>query len=115
MARLTEFHHQHPQLFSFVTDQNISKAKFLSQDAYENFHTPLLVIALDQLQELVALVQLLTLQDQPYDCWTYLWGNGLFSSKNLYWELKGIMQVSPLFNWMWKSCVQGKHKFFTGF
>jgi hypothetical protein len=53
-------HHKFPQLFYFVRDQNISIAKFLTQDAYENFHAPLSVISSDQLQELVAMVQMLS-------------------------------------------------------
>jgi hypothetical protein len=36
---------QLPQLFSFAKNQNISVEKFLSQDVYANFSTPLTVEA----------------------------------------------------------------------
>lgn len=75
---------KYPQLFSFVTDQYISVSKFLSQDAYENFHAPLSIIASTQLQELAVLVHSLTQQRPPHDTWTYIWGMEVFSSKKAY-------------------------------
>lgn len=65
---LPSLHMLFPQLHSFVRNQKISVRKFLSQDAYSNFTTPLSVVAADQLLDLVALVQNLegdaTLADQ---------------------------------------------------
>jgi hypothetical protein len=86
--------------------------KFLAQDAFDNLHTPLSLIASSQLQELAALIQTLSFQDQLHDCWCYIWGSGVFSSKKAYQALKGTLQVSALYKWLWKSCVRGKHKFF---
>lgn len=103
---------QFPQLFSFATDHNISVAKFLQQDAYQNFYTPLSLIASDQLQDLSVLVQSLSADDIDADLWSYIWHSPEFSVKKAYELLQGNAPVSPAFKWLWESCIQGKHKCF---
>jgi hypothetical protein len=34
------------------------------------------------------------------------------SPKKAYLQIIGINNASPIFKWMWKFCVRGKHKFF---
>jgi hypothetical protein len=46
------------------------------------------------------------------DTWTYIWGSGIFTSKLAYEMMKGQMQASAPFQWLWKSRCQGKHKVF---
>lgn len=46
------------------------------------------------------------------DCWFYIWGSTIYTSKKAYTAQKGNIPISPIFKWMWKSCVLGKHKFF---
>lgn len=104
---------QFQQLFSFAKDKNISVAKFLCQDAYQNFHTPLSMIASDQLQNISVLVQSLPASDSESDLWSYILNTPDFSVKKAYEPLQGTTNVSPVFKSMWESCAQGKHKFFS--
>jgi hypothetical protein len=42
----------------------------------------------------------------------YIWNSGDYSSQKAYLQTIGINDASPIFQWMWKSCVMDKHKFF---
>jgi hypothetical protein len=44
--------------------------------------------------------------------WEYIWGSGTFSSKKAYTQLIGSLLSSPLFKWLWNSCVFNNHKLF---
>jgi hypothetical protein len=46
------------------------------------------------------------------DKWTYIWGSENYSSKKGYLQIIGIFDASPIFQWMWKSCVRGYNNFF---
>lgn len=66
-----------PQLFSFVTDKRASVQKFLSQDVYTNFFTPLYLgltvhAASNPVAELVTLIQGLTVEMSMEDQWSYI-------------------------------------------
>jgi hypothetical protein len=37
------------------------------------------------------------------DTWTYIWGSGIFTSKQAYDQIIGHNQVPALFQWIWKS------------
>jgi hypothetical protein len=63
---------RYPQLFSFAKNQNISLQKFLSQDAYTNFFTPLSEEAANQWTELDILIQSLELVSSVDDRWSYI-------------------------------------------
>jgi hypothetical protein len=46
------------------------------------------------------------------DKWVYIWGAGIFTSKQAYDNMKGHLQAPSPFQWLWKSQCQGKHKVF---
>jgi hypothetical protein len=46
------------------------------------------------------------------DKWSYIWNSDDFSSKKAHLQIIGINDASPIFKWMWTSCVMGKQKFF---
>lgn len=72
---------------------------------------PLSSQAADQLTQVQALLNNLHLDPNVDDIWNYVWGSQ-FSSKKAYKALKGTMEASPLFRWLWSSSNLGKHKFF---
>jgi hypothetical protein len=37
---------------------------------------------------------------------------GEYISQKAYLQIIGVVDASPIFTWMWKSCTRGKHKFF---
>lgn len=101
-----------PTAFLLCQNKNASVKKFLSQDAYTNFFTPMSPVACDQLAELVFLIQGLSVNQSLEDQWSYIWGSPDYSSKKAYKQLMGTTPISPVFKWMWKSCCRGRHKFF---
>ena len=101
-----------PELFSFVKKSNLtlSDAKALvAQDTL--FHLPLSEIAFNQLQMLLTELDSVQLSDSEY-CWSYSWGNGIFSTKKVYKRLEGHRPTNLIFRWLWKSSCQNKHKLF---
>lgn len=87
-------------------------AKFFAQSVHQNFQTPLSLVASDKLQLLADQVQNIDSRQDENDCWTYIWGSGIYASKKAYEVLKGTTPVSHVFKWMSQSCALGKHKFF---
>lgn len=70
-------------------------------------------LSLEALAQLTALQeQMLSIHLDPMqqDVWIYIWGLDFFSCKNSYLQLIGIMETSPWYMWMWKSCCPRKHK-----
>jgi hypothetical protein len=63
-----------PVLFSVAKNQNISLHKFLSQDAFANFFTPLSEEVADQWYQLSNLIQNLHIMASDDDHRTYIWG-----------------------------------------
>jgi hypothetical protein len=43
---------------------------------------------------------------------SYIWNSEEYISKKAYLQIIGMVDVSPIFKWMWKSCARSKHKFF---
>jgi hypothetical protein len=46
------------------------------------------------------------------DRWTYIWGSGIFQSKQAYQNIIRQAQAPASFWWLWKSQCQAKHKVF---
>jgi hypothetical protein len=102
-----------PQLFSFALNKNISFQAFNSGDLQRHFWTPLsLEASADQLEDLQDALMNLSLNPLDNDRWSYIWNNDEFSTKQAYMQIIGIVDASPIFRWMWKSCARGKHRFF---
>jgi hypothetical protein len=100
-----------PQLFSFVKKPKISLNFMVNNELSRIFSLPLSGQATDQLTQVQALLNNLHLDPNVDDNWNYVWGSQ-FSSKKAYKALKGTMEASPLFRWLWSSSNLGKHKFF---
>ena len=75
------------------------------------FSLPLSSQAAAQLVEVQELVNNLHLNPEAHDTWLYNWG-AQFSSSKAYKSLRGTLEASPLFKWLWSSSNLGKHKFF---
>jgi hypothetical protein len=75
------------------------------------FNLPLSIQAATQLNEIQDMIINIHLDPEAHDIWTYNWG-AWFSSKKAYAALKGTLEASPLFWWLWSSSNLGKHKFF---
>lgn len=100
-----------PQVYSFVRDKKASVRKFLSQDIYANFFTPLSSKVVEQLTELFDLIQALEIQGDSKDQWSNVWGIAEYSSKKAYNQLIEHMHVSLVYKWFWKSYCRGRQKF----
>jgi hypothetical protein len=72
----------------------------------------LLVEASEQLNELQILLNDLQSDLNEASKWTYIWNSEVHSSKKGYLQIIGINDTSPIFQWMWKTCARGRHKFF---
>ena len=77
----------------------------------QNFHLPLSIQAHTQLQELKAAIARLQIQEGK-DIWHYTWGNSNFTAAKAYRVMIGHRPVHPIFQWIWSSRCQMKHKVF---
>jgi hypothetical protein len=68
--------------------------------------------ACHQLAKLIDSVEEWNREMNNNDKWTYIWGLGIFTSKRAYENIIGQAQALSPFQWLWKSCCQGKHKVF---
>ena len=75
------------------------------------FSLPLSSQAAVQLTAVQEIISSLNLNPDVFDSWLYTWG-AHFSSSKAYKSLRGTLEASPLFNWLWSSSILGKHKFF---
>jgi hypothetical protein len=100
------------ELFSYTTQSNMSvhKAKEL-ENLHEIFQLPLSDVAFQQYLALNEELENLP-QTQNKDVWTYIWGTAQFSVSKAYKALTGHTPTHPVFNWLWKSKCQPKHKIF---
>jgi hypothetical protein len=101
----------YPHLFSFAKDRHVSIAKFLQQDVLARFYTPLSIIAAKQLAELSFRLSRFHMNPKEHDQWTFIWGSYVFTDHKAYVQLKGQSGASHVFEWLWKSCSRGRHKF----
>jgi hypothetical protein len=72
----------------------------LSEDAFEQFC------------ELHIIIQSLPANGGK-DIWSYIWGNGEYSSRKAYKHLIGSQAVHPTFGWIWTSTCQTKQNVFS--
>ena len=77
----------------------------------KHFHLPLSVQAHNLFLQLSQILQNLNLSDDQ-DQWAYIWGSRIFSVSKAYKALIGHRQIHPIYNWIWKSRCQMKHKVF---
>jgi hypothetical protein len=102
------------ELFSFATKESITLKVVLESDTFQsNFHLPLSEEAYHQLCGLSIFLQALEINGDN-DSWSYIWGNGNYSSAKAYKPLTGSQLVHPAFKWLWRSACQMKHKVFSG-
>ena len=106
---------QYPHLCSCAKQEDISlqaaTESVLNRDVYDLFHTPLSAIATQQYNQLV---QKLTTRGSTIgtDVWSISGANGTFRSNKLYKLLRPYPTAPEPFQWIWRSCVLPKQKFF---
>jgi hypothetical protein len=76
------------------------------------FQLPLSMVASHQLAELVDSLEEWNIEAKINDKWVYIWGSGIFTSKQAYDNMKGHLQAPAPFQWLWKCRCQGKHEIF---
>jgi hypothetical protein len=89
----------YPHLFSFVREPKCSVSRFLSflLDYDRIFQLPLSMPVSHQLVELMDSLAEWHREPNENDQWVYIWGSGIFTSKQAYENMKGNQQVSPPF------------------
>jgi hypothetical protein len=92
-------------------NKNISLKTFKTGAIERHFWHPLSIEASSQL-ELQWLLNDIQIANGANDKWGYICNSEEYFSHKGYQEIIGINDASPIFRWMWKSCVMGKHKFF---
>jgi hypothetical protein len=101
-----------PHLYSFAKQKDIIVASVLALDeSHELFHLQLSEEAYDQFCELHVILQSFPTNGGK-DSWSYIWGNGEYSSRKAYKHLIGTQTIHPTFGWIWKSKCQMKQKVF---
>lgn len=102
---------QFPELY-FVKKTDITVQNALQQDnRIQLFHFPLSVEAFDQLNIMQIILQNVQLNADD-DLWVYIWGTHHYSSVKAYKFLIGSRPVHPIYNWLWYSSCQLRHKVF---
>jgi hypothetical protein len=101
-----------PQLYSFILNENISLKAFRDREIQNHFWRPLSLQASPQMTDLQGLLNQIQTNPNKADKWSYIWNSDDFISKKAYLQIIGINDASPIFKWMWKSSIMGKHKFF---
>jgi hypothetical protein len=108
-------HHKFPHLVTFAKGTNDSVHDFLHQDFLQDaFNLPLSQQASVEFIELENICNQVQnrIQQGEMDSWSYIWGNGKFSSQKAYKVMMGFQPAPPHFSWIWNSSCQAKHKFF---
>lgn len=101
-----------PELYSFVKKPTLSlKAVWEQPEFSEHFNLPLSLQAYEQMQELSKILVQLDLE-QGKDIWTYIWGNGNYSTSKAYKVMEGNINVDRVYKWLWQSSCQPKHLVF---
>jgi hypothetical protein len=75
------------------------------------FQLPLSEEAYQEYCELEILLNSVQYTDEN-DNWSYIWGNGPYSSSKTYNHLLGSKEVHLVFKWIWRMSCQQKHKVF---
>ena len=102
-----------PHMFSFAKQQDISLKQLLEineNNLLDHFHLPLSMIAFQRSENLV--VRLAEHDNHSTEDRWELSNNSRFSVNKVYALLNPVIKAPAPFTWIWKSCVQLKHKFF---
>jgi hypothetical protein len=102
----------YPHLFSFAHNKDIRLSEVLGTESLQHlFHLPLSKEGFMQFTELEIALQTMLINNDP-DSWSYIWGSMNYSNQKAYKHLIGSTAVHPVFNWIWASSCQMKHKVF---
>jgi hypothetical protein len=103
---------RYPELLSFAKNENVTfKVAVGKDDFLQNFNLPLSTQAhqqLLQLQEVLSDRAIIQGNDQ----WKYKWGNTSFSTSKASKLLVRGQPAHPVYQWIWRSKCQMKHKVF---
>jgi len=99
-------------LFSFIKKKEIILAEGMAQSPLHSlFHLPLSQQAHGQMLQLQNILEGVSLNEST-DRLVYIWSTGQFSVKRAYNHLSGHRMLHPVYNWLWRSSFQNKHKVF---
>ena len=105
-----------PQLFSFAKNKNITIEKacqIANDDIYDMFKLPLSLIAVEQCNTLLNMLQYqYQAASVNQDEWKFHGKNIKYPTKKVYLSLINAPQAPPPYKWIWKSACLPKHKFF---
>lgn len=100
-----------PRIFSFARNGKISVHMFSQRDLSQLFVLPLSKQAFQEYL-LMSSSDPLSHLNGDRDLWTYVWGNGIFSSQKIYAMNFMHIQIPNSINWIWKSKCAMKIKVF---
>lgn len=95
-----------PRLFSFAKDKDANEIS-------ELYNIPLTVQAYQEYNQLQLLMVQLNLSMEDNDVWTYVWGNGKYSSQKYYNPYFQHLQQPHSYVWIWGSKCTMKQKVFA--
>jgi hypothetical protein len=105
---------RYPELLSFAKNENVIFKMAVGKDDFlQNFNLPLSTQAH---QQLLHLQEVLSDRDiiQGNDQWKYNWGSTSFSTSKAYKLLVRGQPAHLVYQWIWRSKCQMKHKVFFG-
>ena len=105
----------HNHLFSYVHDEDLSLAQFQSNtDLSTLFHLPLSIEARAELDDIMHLMNSMTLEHLGVDEWILCWGDEQYKPKKFYRFLFRNVTAPSFITSIWKSKCIMKHKVFLG-
>lgn len=108
------FSHEYPRLFSFAKDHHISVKRSMEAEYLDDlFNLPLSYQAFQEYQLLQQKLQTTEYDSSVNDQWSFIWGNGIDTSRRFYGLAFSHMDVHPIFKWLWKSKCIPRLKFFA--
>lgn len=110
----TELELRFPQLYSYARDKEITVKKAyecIQDDIYDLFQLPLSVIALQQCHELQHLVNNINISDTPGHM-KISWSRNQILKQDYNALIGNPPKAAAPFQWIWKSAVIHRHKFF---
>lgn len=113
--RDNQLHHEWPHLFSFAINKDATVAEILQcNDKTTLVQMPPSIEAFDQFQAFMLMVDQVTL-DHNHDTWSLKCSLNGFRTTKIYLSLIDHLEIADSFKWLWKSCRQLKHNFFSWF
>jgi hypothetical protein len=104
-----------PQLFLFGKLKRITLYMVIlhsQSDIYEIFNLPLSMIAIEQCNNLLDIIQsVITLDQVQSDTWSFPGHSGKYTTRKVYLQITKPETAPPPYKWIWKSCCLPKHKF----